>query len=189
MLASGGAALLLFEAEQWKALCSFLGNDVGSHYCLGSAMAAVCMLVRAHVGWEPLTVSERERGRMESLAHSERIRTDVQLITCGVGRSNDERSGVEGRRRAALHPRGCRLPLCRTRCRLSGVFSSTARSTTPPPCLCTCDGAGIGNCTNHNTSSLLSCVGCAMMSDVGFKTSKAPKLTGGEGVYHLTELT
>ena len=49
MLASGGAALLLLDHTQWKALCSFLGNDVGSHYCLGTAMAAVSMCVRAHV--------------------------------------------------------------------------------------------------------------------------------------------
>jgi len=41
MLASGSASLLLWDPVQWKAVCSFLGNDLGSHYFLGSAMAAV----------------------------------------------------------------------------------------------------------------------------------------------------
>jgi hypothetical protein len=41
MLAAGGPALGLMDAVQWKRLCSILGNDVGSHYCLGTAMAAV----------------------------------------------------------------------------------------------------------------------------------------------------
>ena len=41
MVAGGGRALNLVDAEQWKRVCSFLGNDVGSHSCLGTAMAAV----------------------------------------------------------------------------------------------------------------------------------------------------
>ena len=73
MLASGGAALLLFEAEQWKALCSLLGNDVGSHYCLGTAMAAVSMCVRAHKHERVSLTVIKKRTHGES---GERLRTD-----------------------------------------------------------------------------------------------------------------
>jgi uncharacterized membrane protein YadS len=41
ILASGSASLLPCDAVQWKALCSLIGNDLGSHFFLGTAMAAV----------------------------------------------------------------------------------------------------------------------------------------------------
>jgi uncharacterized membrane protein YadS len=41
MLQAGFPALLVLDAQQWKWVCSTLGNDVGSRFCLGTAMAAV----------------------------------------------------------------------------------------------------------------------------------------------------
>ena len=37
----GEVGLGLLDAGQWKRVCSVLGNDVGSRWCLGAAMAAV----------------------------------------------------------------------------------------------------------------------------------------------------
>lgn len=41
MLQAGFPALLVLDAQQWKYVCSILGNDIGSRFCLGTAMAAV----------------------------------------------------------------------------------------------------------------------------------------------------
>lgn len=61
------------------------------------------------------------------LAHRERMRNDDVWHTWS-GWRNDERGGVEGRGRAALHLGSSWLPLCRSCCRLSGVFPQL----TPP---------------------------------------------------------
>ena len=59
-LDSYGAALALFDGQQWKALTSLVGNDVGSHYLLGTAMAAVGLNTSAAalkgVGYKPFVV-------------------------------------------------------------------------------------------------------------------------------------
>jgi uncharacterized membrane protein YadS len=36
-----GLALGLFDAEMWKGICKFVGNELSGHYLLGTAMAAV----------------------------------------------------------------------------------------------------------------------------------------------------
>uniref|UniRef100_A0A7S2WS73 Uncharacterized protein n=1 Tax=Mucochytrium quahogii TaxID=96639 RepID=A0A7S2WS73_9STRA len=40
-LASNGLALGMMDADTWKTVTSTIGNDIGSHYLLGTAMAAV----------------------------------------------------------------------------------------------------------------------------------------------------
>ena len=59
-LASYGAAYGVVSAEQWKSLTSFVGNVAGSHYLLGTAMAAVglntSMSVFKGVGWRPFAL-------------------------------------------------------------------------------------------------------------------------------------
>ena len=58
---SDGATVFgLIDAASWKHGCSYLGNDVASHYLLGTAMAAVGLNTSAKdvqgVGWEPFAV-------------------------------------------------------------------------------------------------------------------------------------
>ena len=59
-LDSYGAAMGLLDASQWKALTSVVGNDIGSHYLLGTAMAAVGLNTNAGalrgVGAKPFVV-------------------------------------------------------------------------------------------------------------------------------------
>lgn len=40
-ITQGDAALYLFSPEDWQRLCAVVGGDLGSHYLLGTAMAAV----------------------------------------------------------------------------------------------------------------------------------------------------
>lgn len=59
-LDSYGAAMGLFDGDQWKALTRLVGNDIGSHYLLGTAMAAVGLNTSASalkgVGIKPFVV-------------------------------------------------------------------------------------------------------------------------------------
>ena len=65
-LASSGAALGLLDAESWSHLHKFVGNDVGSKYLLGTAMAAVGLSTSFSalkgVGYKPFVVGAASVG-------------------------------------------------------------------------------------------------------------------------------
>merc|ERR1712176_8333 len=55
-----GSVLGLLDGQQWKSLTNLLGNQIGSHYLLGTAMAAVGLSTNAAalkgVGYKPFVV-------------------------------------------------------------------------------------------------------------------------------------
>jgi uncharacterized membrane protein YadS len=59
-LASGDAALFLFDQSQWTRAHSVVANQIGAHYLLGTAMAAVGLSTKLSdlrgVGWRPFAV-------------------------------------------------------------------------------------------------------------------------------------
>ena len=82
MLAGGGSALGVLDAAQWKRVCSVLGNDIGSHACLGTAMAAVgcttSLSVLRGVGPRPFIL-----GAVGSLSVALAAFTSVSLLALG----------------------------------------------------------------------------------------------------------
>jgi uncharacterized integral membrane protein (TIGR00698 family) len=60
MLASDMLAYGLFDASHWKAACNMVGNDIGGHYFLGTAMAAVGLSTAKEslkgVGYKPFVL-------------------------------------------------------------------------------------------------------------------------------------
>jgi uncharacterized integral membrane protein (TIGR00698 family) len=65
-LASSGAALGLLDADSWSHLHKFVGNDLGSKYLLGTAMAAVGLSTSLSalkgVGYKPFVVGAASVG-------------------------------------------------------------------------------------------------------------------------------